>query len=206
MDDILEHGYNFFLMFQIKGIHKIKIIFKKKLYDCSFLFNNCKEIIEIDLSNFDYSQMTAAESMFDKCQSLYKVNLGKLDFSLCKNFKSLFNESKKLENIDVSHFNTKNSITFEKMFCGCRKLKYVNVSKFNSSKCESINSMFKYCENLYEIDMIKWDLSNIKINIMDKEDKEKQKNAGILPMFGIGIIHLMNHIFKRNSIDYLFFG
>ena len=169
----LENGFNFYLCFNTSGIHTIKILFRKKLYDCSFLFNNCENIIEVDLSNFDCSQVTSCESMFDNCKSLKVINLGKLDFSLCKNFKSMFNECRYLENIDVSHFNTKNSTTFENMFCGCRKLKNIDVSKFNSSKCRTINSMFRYCENLSEINMINWDMSRL----------ERKKRSGINYLF-----------------------
>ena len=158
----LENAFNFYLYFDTIGIHLIKIIFRKKLYDCSFLFNNCVNIVEVDLSNFDCSQVTSCESMFDNCQSLNKINLGKLDFGLSKNFKSMFKECKNLGNIDVSNFNTKNSTTFEGMFCGCRKLNNIDVSKFNSSKCSTINSMFRYCENLSEINMINWDMGRLE--------------------------------------------
>ena len=158
----LEQCFNFYLCFNTSGIHTIKILFRKKLYDCSYLFYNCEDIIEVDLSNFDCSQVTSCESMFDNCKSLKVINLGKLDFSLCKNFKSMFNECRYLENIDVSHFNTKNSETFGGMFYGCRKLKNIDVSKFNSSKCITINSMFRYCENLSEINMINWDMRSLE--------------------------------------------
>ena len=212
------------MKFKNEGIHTIKIIFRKKLYDYSFLFKNCKDLIEIDLSSFDCSQITSCESMFDGCISLKKLNLGILDFSLCKNFKSMFNDCYNLENIDVSHFNTKNSITFEQMFCGCKKLKNIDVSKFDSSKCESINSMFRYCENLSETNMINWDMRNLKTrhtwNI-------GYFGAGVVaaPLIGLGPIGIgaaalginplffigknskdKDHKIKDNSINYLFDG
>ncbi len=128
------------------------------------MFMGCKDIIEIDISNFDCSQVISCESMFDGCISLKKINLGNLDFSLCENFKCMFNGCYNLENLDVSHFNTKNSSTFEKMFCKCKKLKNIDVYKFNSSRCEFINSMFEQCENLSEINMINWDMKLLHIS------------------------------------------
>ena len=207
----LETGYDYFLKFKNEGIHTIKIIFRKKLYDCSFLFNNCKEIIEIDMSNFDCSQVTSCESMLDGCISLKKLNLGKLDFSL-----------------DVSNFNTKNSITFEEMFCGCKKLKIIDVSKFNSSKCESINSMFRYCENLFEANMINWDMNHLKTGYT-WNNGYTGAGFGIAPaLIGLGgavgfvgaiALGLANPVFgignlgkgienrvRENSINYLFDG
>jgi len=185
----LENGFYFYLYFNTEGIHTIKINFRKKLYNCDFLFQNCKYISEIDMSNFDCSQVISCESMFDGCISLKKINLGKLDFSLCKKFKCMFNDCYNLENLDVSHFNTKNSNNFEQMFCGCRKLKNIDVSKFNSSKCESINSMFMNCENLCEIDMINWDMRNLYV----------QDKSGFFSRY-------LNFKSKIQSIDHLFYG
>ena len=220
----LETGYDYFLNFKNEGIHTIKIIFRKKLYDCSFLFNNCKEIIEIDLSNLSCSQVTSCESMFDGCISLKKLNLGNLDFSLCKNFKRMFNACENLENLDVSNFNTKNSTTFEQMFCGCKKLKNIDVSKFDSSKCESINSMFRYCENISQINMSNWDMSHLKADytwnygylaanfgvapvLVGSGPVGIIGALGINPLFGIGNLggNKDNRV-KENSINYLFDG
>ena len=224
----LETGYDYFLKFKNEGIHTIKIIFRKKLYDCSFLFSNCKEIIEIDLSNLDCSQITSCESMFDGCISLKKLNLGKLDFSLSKNFKKMFNACENLENLDVSNFNTKNSVTFEQMFFGCKKLKNIDVSKFDSSKCKSINSMFRYCENLSQINMGNWDMSHLKAGFMRNSYLGALTGIGIMPdlvgLRPVGIVGqialgLVNPFYgiasltankdyrvKENSINYLFDG
>ena len=159
----LELNFAFYWIFKEKGIHKIKIIFRKKLYDCSFLFWGCKDIIEIDLSNFDCSQVTSCESMFQECSSLKKLNLGNIDFGLSRNFISMFSKCRNLEELDVSHFNTKNSLNFRFMFSGCLKLKIIDVSKFNSLKCTNIDDMFSRCESLSEIDMINWDMSSLKV-------------------------------------------
>ena len=143
-----DEYFNYYLYFRSGGIHTIKVIFRKKLYNCDSLFMDCEDIIEIDMPNFDSSQVISCQSMFQGCSSLRKINLGKLGFSLCKNFEHMFLSCYNLENIDVSHFITKNAITFRNMFNGCTRLKNIDVSKFNSSKCESIESMFKDCRNL----------------------------------------------------------
>jgi len=157
----LKKEFGYYWIFKTEGIHTIKIIFRKKLFDCSRLFSRCREIIEIDLSNFDCSQVTSCKTMFDCCTSLKKLNLGTLDFSLSKNFQHMFCDCKNLEELDVSHFNTKNSISFEGMFAGCRKLKKIDVSRFNSSKCKTIGNMFGDCQNISEINMINWDMSSL---------------------------------------------
>ena len=221
----LTNAYNYYYKFITEGIHTIKIIFRKKLYDCSFLFGNCEDIIEIDLSNFDCSQVTSCESMFDGCKSLKKLNLGKLDFALCNNFAKMFSECIQIENIDVSHFNTKNSKSFEKMFNGCRKLKNIDVSKFNSSKCENIGSMFRFCENISEVDMMKWDMSHLSesfslLNLygIPGIGPGAALAVGVLGVGVLGIAGMLPGLYnknnkknnldelKNNSLNYLFDG
>ena len=160
----LQKEFCYYWIFKTEGIHTIKIIFRKKLFDCSRLFSRCSEIIEIDLSNFDCSQVTSCESMFCDCLSLKKLNLGTLDFGLSKKFKDMFAHCINLEELDVSDFNTKNSMSFERMFYYCSKLKKIDVSKFNSSKCKKISRMFEGCQNISEINMINWDMSSLYKN------------------------------------------
>ena len=70
-------------------------------------FFDCKDIMEIDCSNFDCSQITNSNSMFNGCNLLEKVNLGKLDFPLSKDFSFMFGECRNLKELDISHFSMK---------------------------------------------------------------------------------------------------
>ena len=87
----LKTPHYFFLNFSKKGIHSIKIIFKKILTSYKNMFSNCKNLIEIDFSHFQCSNsVDSFEQMFYNCNNL--------------------------TSLDVSHFNTKNSTSFESMF------------------------------------------------------------------------------------------
>ena len=162
--DNFKSFYKYYWNFSNKGIHSIKIIFKKRIYDCSDMFNiECfkSNIIEIDCSHFDCSQVTNCSRMFYNLRSLKKLNLGELDFRFSSNFEYMFYNCKNLEELDVSNFNTCYSQSFESMFEGCIKLKAINVSKFDSHNCKNIGKMFYECQNLTEIDMLNWDLKHI---------------------------------------------
>ena len=135
---------------------------------------NCFNIIEIDLSEFDCTNVLSCEYMFAECHRLHKINLGKLNFSLVTTFRSMFYNCYNLDNLDVSNFNTKNSKSFRSMFSGCENLKMIDVSKFDSSKCENMNYMFYDCKNISEIDMINWNMSNLKY---ENEDQENPINS-----------------------------
>ena len=154
--------YDFYWHFKKGENYIVKIIFRKKLYDCSYMFSKSGSYITfMDLSNFDCSEVTSCAFMFYKLSAMEKINLGNLDFACSNNFESMFENCGALLELDVSHFNTKNSKSFKKMFNGCCKLKVIDVSKFNTSKCENIEGMFNLCYNVKEINMIDWDMSDI---------------------------------------------
>ena len=47
--------------------------------DCSFMFYYCKNIINIDLSNFDTSNIINMERMFCGCENLIDINLSNFE-------------------------------------------------------------------------------------------------------------------------------
>ena len=157
----LTTRYSYYWNFSIEGIHTVKIIFKKKLLKCNYLFYYCESIYKIDMSHFDCSQIINCSEMFYNCSSLTEINLGKLDFALSNNFSGMFYNCNNLEKVDVSCLNTQKSKSFSYMFKGCSKLKGINVSKFKSKNCENIEGMFFQCESLESVDMLNWNIENI---------------------------------------------
>ena len=153
--------YSYYWNFTTTGIHSVKIIFKKKLLHCYYLFAYCKNIYKADCSNFYCSQINNCSQMFQNCSSIIEINFGKLDFALSTNFSDMFEGCENLEKLDVSFFNTNNSKSFSYMFSDCSKLKEINISKFKTSNCEYIKYMFSRCSSLESIDMLNWDMRNI---------------------------------------------
>ena len=161
----LNPRYEYYWNFTTRGMHTVKIIFKKKLLQCNYLFGDCTNIYRIDCSNFDCSQIIDCSWMFGVnlfvSTSLIEINLGKLDFSLSNDFSDMFYGCKNLEKLDVSYLNTNNSKSFWNMFCECSKLKEINVSKFKTLNCEDIRCMFCNCSSLESIDMLNWDMKSM---------------------------------------------
>ena len=161
----LNPRYEYYWNFTTRGMHTVKIIFKKKLLQCNYLFGDCTNIYRIDCSNFDCSQIIDCSWMFGVnlfvSTSLIEINLGKLDFSLSNDFSDMFYGCKNLEKLDVSYLNTNNSKSFWNMFCECSKLKEINVSKFKALNCEDIRCMFCNCSSLESIDMLNWDMKSM---------------------------------------------
>jgi len=157
----LSVNFYYYWKFTTKGIHAVKLIFKKKLTQCNKLFYDCNSIYKIDCSNFDCSQISDCSEMFCCCSSVTEINLGKLDFALSESFYCMFSWCPNLEKLDVSYLNTQNSKSFRKMFSGCSKLKQINVSNFRTKNCKDMVGMFLGCKSLESIDMLNWDMSNI---------------------------------------------
>ena len=71
-----EYVYNYYEF--NKSINDVKIIWNKNLTNCHNMFYLCKNIIEIDLSHFDTSQVIEMASMFENCESLNSLDLSNL--------------------------------------------------------------------------------------------------------------------------------
>ena len=105
----------------------IYIVFTSKVTNLLNMFYNIHYIIEIDLSNFESSDVTITQSMFQDCQGLKSLNL--------KGFK------------------TNKVLIFEKMFDTCISLKFLDLSGFETPLVQSFKSMFKYCKALTSLDL-----------------------------------------------------
>ena len=104
------------------------------------LFRNCKDIIFLDLSNFDTSDVSNMSGMFDGCSKLKEIKgLNMIITSKVKTMDGMFNKCKELENLDLSHFDTSNVTNMSLMFNYCSKLKeIIGLNKLNTSKVEAI--------------------------------------------------------------------
>ena len=63
---------------------------------CSGMFYNIQEIVEIDLSQFDSSEVTDMSSMFDTCTFLNRINLNGFKTSSVKNMAGMFRSNERL--------------------------------------------------------------------------------------------------------------
>ena len=64
---------------------RITLKFLDQLSDCSQMFRDLTNIIEVDLSNFDAYYVETMESMFSGCSNLEKINFGRITTPSLKN-------------------------------------------------------------------------------------------------------------------------
>ena len=87
LQNISKNIYNF-----ENNINDVKIRTKDTLTSTSCMFYNCFNIIEINLSKFDSSQVTNTEEMFEGCYSLISLDLTNFNTSQVNSMMGMFYE------------------------------------------------------------------------------------------------------------------
>lgn len=100
------------------------------------LFCNSENIILINLTNYDTSNIIDMSLMF---------------------------ASISISHIMLKNFNTTNVFTMYGMFCGCRNLVKLDLSSFDTRNVTNISSMFLGCHSLTELDLSNFDVSNVGV-------------------------------------------
>ena len=142
--------------------NNITLIFNEKIKSCNSMFSGLSNITEIDLSNFDASEVKNMSSMFSKCINLTKINFGNINTSSVENMYSMFFGCSKLVSIDLSKFKTSKVTTMAYMFHKCSSLRYLDLSNFDTSKVQSMNGMFYNCKNLTKLNFGNIDTSFVR--------------------------------------------
>ena len=95
----------------------------KNVSDLYRAFYNCTSLVDIDLSNFNTSNLTKLEEVFRNCSSLERI-------------------------YGISDWNTSNVTNTTMMFYACSKLTDLDLSRWDLSELSWANSMFEFCRNL----------------------------------------------------------
>ena len=132
---------------------KIKLKWFNNLTDCSDMFLNLSNIVEIDLSKFDSSQVTSTFSMFQGCYSLESINLTNFNTSKVVYMNYMFAHCIKLKSLDVSSFNTSEVTHMNFLFGNCTSLSSIDVTNFDTSHVNDMGYLFFNCWSLTSINL-----------------------------------------------------
>ena len=142
-------------------INNITLIWETPPSSTSNLFKNCKNIIEIDLSNFDSSQVNNMEYMLSGCSLLTSLNLFNFSTSCVTNMNNMFSSCLKLNSLDLSSFDTSKVNNMNSMFSSCSNLTSLNLSNFKTSSATTMERMFSECSELISLDLSNFDTSRV---------------------------------------------
>ena len=188
-----------------EGKYNIKLKIPTTITDSSFMFAGCKDIINIDFTNFkskkiknmrnmfsgceflntldlfsfDTKNVTDMSNMFTGCEFLNNLDLFSFDTKNVTDMSSMFSGCKSLTNLDLSYFDTKNVKDMSFMFDYCKRLINLDISSFDTKNVTDMRSMFYYCESLINLDLSSFDTKNVKDMSLMFDDCKKLENLDI---------------------------
>ena len=143
------------------GIYLIKLLFKKKLSNCSYMFSKCTNIIDIDFFKFNTENVTNMKNMFYNCLGLKSLNLSSFNTKNVTNMENMFNGCSSLMKLNLCSFNTKNVTDMNSMFFRCSSLIILNLSSFNTENVTNMASMFSGCSSLIKLNLSLFNTKNV---------------------------------------------
>ena len=120
-----------------------------------------KNILEIDLSNFDTSEVTNMGGMFYGMSNLTTLDLSNFDTSKVTDMSLMFHDMRDLSALNLSSFNTSQVTDMHNMFYGMSNLTTLNVSNFDTSKVTNMGLMFYGMSNLTTLNLSNFDTSKV---------------------------------------------
>ena len=156
---IIEFTYYF--RFNKEGKYIIEYSFKNNLTKTCYMFNGCKSLKNLNLSNFNTQNVTNMSGMFFGCKSLANLNLTNFNTQNVTDMSSMFYDCKSIANLDLSNFNTQNVTDMSSMFFGCKSFTNLNLSNFNTQNVTKMNNMFYDCISLRNINLSNFNTQNV---------------------------------------------
>ena len=175
-----------------QGIHNITLRWNNILTDIGYQFYRCPDIISIDLSLFDTSEVTYMGCLFQRASKLESVNFSNFNTSKVKDIGYMFSYCTNLKSLNLSSFETSQVTFFWYMFLECTSLLSLNLSNFDTSKAIKISNLFNGCSKLTFLDISNFDISNIP-------NDDNNLNNVFLDCNSLNFINIYN--FKWQSID-----
>ena len=125
------------------------------------MFNECSELIKIDISSFNTENVTNMQMMFKNCGSLQELKIGSIHTENVTNMQHMFAFCSDLKELDVTNLNTSQVIDMSGLFRNCSNLRILDLSGFNTEKVTNISRMFEECTSLVKLDLSSFNTGNI---------------------------------------------
>ncbi len=132
--------------------------------DMSYFFSDFDNVEKITgLEFLDTSAVTSMKGMFSDCRNLKEIDLSDFDTTNVTDMSFMFSECEKITEIDFTDYKTLKTIYMNYMFSGCKSIKTLNLSSFNVWNVLDTQYMFSNCEKLATLYTgSDWVFSNIK--------------------------------------------
>ena len=132
-----------------------------KMFYSGYGSEKIQKFLELDLSNFNTSQVTSMYSMFLDMFYLTTLNLSSFDTSNVTNMSYMFYGMSNLTTLNLSNFDTSKVTDMGSMFYGTSNLTTLNLSSFDTSNVTNMSYMFYGMSNLTTLNLSNFDTSKV---------------------------------------------
>lgn len=159
---ITKLGFLFSSDKKLKNIANIRNLNISKAEAINYVFYDCIELTQLDLSNWDTRNVQYMIGTFDGCTKLTEINCSRWNTSKVYNMQLAFYNCKSLQTIPVRDWDTRGLCYMDKAFANCESLTNLDVSKWDTSKVVEMTNVFNRCSSLTTLDVSKWKTSNVE--------------------------------------------
>ena len=132
-----------------------------KMFFSGFGEQKIKNILDLDLSNFDTSNVTDMSYMFSGMSRLTTLNLSNFDTSQVTYMGEMFRGMSKLTTLDLSNFDTSKVTDMTEMFYGMSSLTTLDLSSFDTSKVTNMYYTFSNMPSLTTLNLSNFNTSKV---------------------------------------------
>ena len=186
--------FTYYYTFPNPGTYEIIYIFHNLVNATNLMFYRCKEINDLDLSNFNTENVINMSGMFENCLGLKKINLNNLNTEKVTDMSWMFNECTLLTNLDLSSFKTDKVQNMGKMFNRCKSLTNLSLSNFNTENVTNMQFMFWKCKSLIKLDLSNFNTEKVEnmqgmfskcysLKLLDVSNFNTEKVTNMIEMF-----------------------
>ena len=103
----------------LTGIKGIEYLNTENVTNMGFMFNSCKVLTSLNLSNFNTEKVTDMQGMFGECWDLTSLDLTSFNTEKVTNMRQMFYNCSDLTSLNLSNFNTEKVMYMSNMFYNC---------------------------------------------------------------------------------------
>ena len=152
----------------LESISGLQYLNTSKVADMSYMFYNCKNLTNMDVSKLNTSNVKSMHSMFYDCKSLTSIDVSGFNTSSVTDMSYMFSDCNSLKSIKFRgssdgdyYFDTSNVEKMNNMFYRCSSLEDLDVSGFKTSNVKDMSGMFDGCSKLVSLDLNNFDTQNV---------------------------------------------
>ena len=129
--------------------------------DMAYFFYKMNSLRSLELSSFNTDKATNMTGMFAYVNSLKKLDLTNFNTSKVTNMSAMFHSMSNLDELKISSFNTENVTNMNGMFYGASKLASLELSNFDTSNVTDMGRMFSGMSSIQQLDLTHFSTGNV---------------------------------------------